>query len=49
VNINNGSNTSTEALVVGSVNFEGGATFKQGTQAQTGLSSGATNTSYLLQ
>jgi hypothetical protein len=49
VNINNGSNTSTEALVVGSVNFEGGATFKQGTQAQTGLTSAATTTSYLLQ
>jgi hypothetical protein len=49
LNINNGSNTSTEALVVGTVNFEGGATFKQGTQAQTGLSSAVTNTSYLLQ
>lgn len=49
LNINNGSNTSTEALVVGSVNFEGGATFNQGTQAQTGLSTPAAYTAYPLQ
>ncbi len=38
LNINNGSNSNTEAVIAGSVNFQGGATFKQATtQAQTGL------------
>jgi hypothetical protein len=38
VNVNNGSAANTEALVVNSVNFEGGATFNEATtQAQTGL------------
>ncbi|HEY3826232.1 MAG TPA: pilus assembly protein TadG-related protein [Bryobacteraceae bacterium] len=38
LNINNGSSTNTEAVVAGSVNFQGGATFKQATnQSQTGL------------
>jgi hypothetical protein len=49
LNINNGSSTSTEALVVGTVNFEGGATFSEGTQAQTGLSASVTSTASVLQ
>ena len=50
LNINNGSNTSTEALVVGSVNFEGGATFKQATTlSQTGLGTSATINAVVIQ
>jgi len=38
LNMNNGSNTQTEALIVGTVNFQGGQTFKQATSgSQTGL------------
>jgi len=38
LNINNGSSSNTEAVIAGSVNFEGGATFKQATtQSQTGM------------
>jgi hypothetical protein len=38
LDINNGSDSNTEAVVAGSVNFQGGATFKQATtQSQTGL------------
>jgi hypothetical protein len=48
LNINNGSNSSTEAVVAGSVNFQGGATFKQATtQAQTGLVVNSSATSVL--
>jgi len=43
LNINNGSSTQTEALVVGSVSFQGGATFKQATNiSQTGLGTAPT-------
>ncbi len=49
VNINNGTNSQTGALVAGEVNFEGGATFKAGTQAQTGISTSGGYTPYLLQ
>jgi hypothetical protein len=48
LNINNGSNTNTEAVVAGSVNFQGGATFKQATtQSQTGLVVNSSATSVL--
>jgi hypothetical protein len=48
VNINNGSSVNTEALVVGSVDFEGGATFNQATsQSQTGLAVSTSSASIL--
>jgi Putative Flp pilus-assembly TadE/G-like len=49
VTINNGTNTNTGALVVSTVNFQGGANFHSGTQAQTGLSSSNGYTPYLIQ
>jgi len=50
VNINNGSTANTEALVVNSVNFEGGATFNEATTAsQTGLVSTPTSSVSVLQ
>jgi hypothetical protein len=48
VTINNGTNSNTGALVVSTVNFQGGANFRAGTLAQTGLSS-SSYTPYLLQ
>lgn len=48
VNINNGSSVNTEALVVGSVNFQGGAAFSQATsQSQTGLAVSSSSFSVL--
>jgi hypothetical protein len=48
VNINNGSSVNTEALVVGSVNFQGGATFNEATsQSQTGLAVSSSSVSVL--
>jgi hypothetical protein len=48
VNINNGSSVNTEALVVGSVNFEGGAAFNEATnQSQTGLAVSTSTVSVL--
>jgi Putative Flp pilus-assembly TadE/G-like len=48
VNVNNGSAANTEALVVNSVNFQGGATFNQATtQAQTGLVTSSSSVSVL--
>jgi hypothetical protein len=49
LNINNGTNTQTGAVVASTVNFQGGASFKAGTQAQTGINSSPTYTPYLLQ
>jgi hypothetical protein len=49
LNINNGTNSQVGAVVASTVNFQGGASFKAGTQAQTGLSSGSTYTPYVLQ
>ncbi len=48
VNINNGSTANTEALVVNSVSFQGGATFNEATtQAQTGLVTSSSSVSVL--
>jgi hypothetical protein len=48
VNINNGSSVNTEALVVGSVNFQGGASFSAATsQSQTGLAVSSSSASIL--
>ena len=48
LNINNGNSSNTEAVVAGSVNFQGGATFKQAlTQSQTGLVTSSSATSVL--
>lgn len=48
LNINNGSNTETEALVANSVNFQGGATFNVATkQNQTGIYVGGTTVSVM--
>jgi hypothetical protein len=50
VNINNGSSANTEALIVNSVNFEGGATFNEATTAsQTGLVTAPTSSVSVLQ
>jgi hypothetical protein len=49
VNINNGTNSQTGSLVVGTVNFQGGAKFKSGTQAQTGIAPTNTSVAVLLQ
>ena len=49
VNINNGTNSQTGALVVGTVNFQGGAKFKSGTQAQTGIAPANSSIAVLLQ
>jgi hypothetical protein len=44
LNINNGANAQTEAIIAGSVNFQGGATLNQATsQSQTGLSVGGSS------
>jgi hypothetical protein len=47
--INNGTNSTTGAVVASTVNFQGGATFNAGTQAQTGIATGTTYTPYVLQ
>ena len=50
LNINNGANTSTEAVVAGSINFQGGETFKQATTAsQTGLGTAGTSSVAVVQ
>jgi hypothetical protein len=48
LNINNGSSANTEALIVNSVNFQGGATFNEATtQSQTGLVTSSSSVSVL--
>ena len=50
LNINNGSHTSTEAVVAGSVNFQGGETFYQATtSSQTGLGTPGTSSVVIIQ
>jgi len=50
LNINNGANAQTEAIIAGSVNFQGGATLNQATsQSQTGLSIGGGSVASMIQ
>jgi hypothetical protein len=50
LNIDNGSNAQTEAIVAGSVNFQGGATLNQATsQSQTGLTVGGGSLASVIQ
>jgi hypothetical protein len=50
LNLNNGSNVQTEGIVAGSVNFQGGANYKQATSlSQTGLGTAGTTNQVIIQ